>query len=110
MNEYMGDPIREMRPGDPIPTDLSGPFAVLVTPALADYFLTLNKVNRSMKTKIAQMAAKFAAAMAPGLGKELTDDKFSTKDLVWDAIGAYAGIKVTGWVIRRNFIGYRSEF
>ena len=25
-------------------------------------------------------------------------------------LGAYAGIKVTGWVIRRNFIGYRSEF
>lgn len=55
-------------------------------------------------------AAKFAIAIGPGLGKELTDQKFSTKDLVWDAIGVYSGMSFTHLLVRKNFIGYKGEF
>jgi len=61
MTAYRGDPVLDIQPGDPIPTEPSGPFAVLVTPALAEFFLTLNKNNRGLKTKIAQFAADMAA-------------------------------------------------
>lgn len=58
---FRNDPIKGMEPGGPIPTEMSGPFAVLVTPELAEYFLTFNQVNRSMKTKVAQFAADMLA-------------------------------------------------
>ena len=48
--------------------------------------------------------AAFGVAMVPGLLKELVDagqrgNKFSTKDLVADALGAYAGVKLGGLMI-----------
>lgn len=53
---------------------------------------------------------RFAAAFAPGLVKELDDPKFSAKDLAWDAIGVYAGMQASGWIIRRNSITFKAEF
>lgn len=61
MTLYRGDYVLEMKPGDLIPTELSGPFAVHVDPPLAEYFLTLNECNRPVKTKVAQYAADMVA-------------------------------------------------
>lgn len=58
---YRNDPVLDLAPGDPIPTEMSGPFAVLVTPELAEYLLTFNQVNRGMKTKVAQYASDMKA-------------------------------------------------
>lgn len=49
----------------------------------------------------------FAAALAPGVLKELSDDKVSVKDLVVDAVGAATGIYVSGLVIRSHAVSYR---
>lgn len=52
----------------------------------------------------------WGCAMAPGVVKELTDPRPSSKDLVWNAVGAYVGVQAGGWIIRRNFIGYQRSF
>ena len=61
----------------------------------------------------------FGAAMVPGVVKELIDagepgNKFSGKDLVWDAIGAAFGVNLGSWMVRRDngvtMVMYRSEF
>lgn len=60
---HNGDPIYRLAPGDSIPTERMGPFAVLISPDLASYLLTMNRVNRGLKQKVAQ----FAEAMRRGL-------------------------------------------
>ena len=58
----------------------------------------------------------FMLAMAPGIAKELYDmkqtgNRFSYKDVVWDAVGAYAGI-TTGFYIKKNgvYLEYTTQF
>ena len=60
---YRGDPVFELQVGDPIPTARSGPFALLVTPVLAEYFLTLNHSNRLPKMKRAQYAGDMRSGL-----------------------------------------------
>ena len=58
-------------------------------------------------------------ALLPGLIKEVHDSRqpgnqFSGKDMVWNALGAYAGVHTGHWFIARTkdqtSIFYRSEF
>ena len=58
---------------------------------------------------------RVGVAMVPGVLKELGDtgqagNRFSWRDLVWDAAGAYAGVTLSGFVFRPNAIAYRTEF
>lgn len=67
-------------------------------------------------TLIEDRRVAFAAAMVPGVLKELYDAKHpdkhtaSWKDLAWDAAGAYVGVQFGHLVVRKNFIGYQTEF
>lgn len=55
-----------------------------------------------------------AYAMIPGVAKELLDDRFSGKDLVWDLAGAIAGVYSGHWMLSRQnnttTVSYRTEF
>lgn len=58
-------------------------------------------------TPEARLALSFSLAMLPGLAKELYDDgqpgnRFSGKDMAWNAIGALVG-STLGYVIERLF-------
>jgi hypothetical protein len=59
---HHGDPVVSLAPGGPIPDMRSGPFALLVSPDLAAYFLTLNVSNRVLKP----VTAKYASDMKEG--------------------------------------------
>lgn len=61
----------------------------------------------------------FACGLTPGFVKEVMDSRekgnhFSGKDLAWDALGAFVGVKAAGWVIRHSdgqtTILYKKEF
>lgn len=58
-------------------------------------------------------------AMIPGILKEVADSQkggsgFSSKDLVWDLVGATLGVYSAHWMIRRNDgstqVVYKTEF
>lgn len=52
----------------------------------------------------------FGVAMIPGLLKEMTDSRFSGKDLAADALGAALGVQFGHWIVTRNGVGYRAAF
>ena len=57
----------------------------------------------------------FAWAIAPGVIKEIIDSQqegnhFSTKDLAWDALGAFAGVQAGHWMIGDNKISWVTDF
>lgn len=52
----------------------------------------------------------FGVAMIPGLLKELTDSRFSGKDLAADALGAGLGVQIGHWIVTRDGVGYRAAF
>lgn len=52
----------------------------------------------------------FGVAMIPGLLKELTDNRFSGKDLAADALGAALGVQLGHWIVTRDGVGYRAAF
>lgn len=82
-------------------------FGVSVALGIAATNLTTNKTTA------------FALSVAPGLAKELYDsrqpgNKFSYKDLAWDAIGAYVGIHA-GFYLHKlpgggMSVGYNTNF
>jgi len=106
---FRGDPIFEPVVGDPLPTELSGPFAVLVTPELARWILEeRNTVNRSFKNKIAQFAADM-----------VTDHwAYPTTSIIFDTAGDLkngqnrlrAVIVAAGTTIRPVAVWMRFEF
>lgn len=71
----------------------------------------IGAVSRSL---IDDNKTAFAVALVPGIAKELHDMSgngcASFKDMAYNAIGAAIGVASANWVIRRNFIGYRTEF
>jgi len=57
----------------------------------------------------------FAWAIAPGVLKEVIDsqeegNRFSTKDLAWDALGALVGVQAGHWIIGDNKIAWVTDF
>ena len=52
----------------------------------------------------------FAVAMIPGLLKEITDSRFSGKDLAADALGAGLGVQIGHWIVSRDGVAYRAAF
>lgn len=57
----------------------------------------------------------FSAGLGIGLLKELADARSRTgcasvQDLAYDALGTALGVYGTHWIIRHNFIGYRTVF
>lgn len=57
----------------------------------------------------------FAWAIAPGVLKEIADsqsdgNQFSSKDLAWDALGAFAGVQAGHWVIGNQQIAWVTTF
>ena len=57
----------------------------------------------------------FAWAIAPGILKEIADsqsdgNQFSSKDLAWDALGAFVGVQAGHWVIGNQQIAWVTTF
>jgi putative lipoprotein len=57
----------------------------------------------------------FAWAIAPGIVKEIVDsqsagNQFSSKDLAWDALGAFVGAQAGHWVIGNQQIAWVKAF
>lgn len=57
----------------------------------------------------------FALALAPGVAKEVIDsqracNRFSWKDLSWDAAGALVGVKTGHWLLSPGGVAYRTSF
>jgi uncharacterized protein YfiM (DUF2279 family) len=57
----------------------------------------------------------FGLALAPGVAKEIYDSqqdckRFSWKDLAWDAVGAYVGVRAGNWVLGPTGASYRLSF
>ena len=57
----------------------------------------------------------FAWAIAPGVLKEIADsqsdgNQFSSKDLAWDALGAFVGVQAGHWVIGHQQIAWVTAF
>ena len=57
----------------------------------------------------------FGLALIPGVAKELYDqqqdcNRFSWKDLGWDAAGAYLGVRTGHWLISPAGVSYRKAF
>lgn len=73
-----------------------------IRPDAPDYVLhaagsaALGAVTRALLPDIPDWQAT-AIALTPGLIKELTDDKFSARDMVANTIGAYLGVRAGGW-------------
>ncbi len=60
-------------------------------------------------------AQAFAWAIAPGVLKEVADsqsegNRFSGKDLAWDALGAFVGVQTGHWVIGNHKVSWVKEF
>lgn len=54
-------------------------------------------------------------ALLPGLAKEIYDsqqdcNRFSWKDLGWDAVGAYVGVRTGNWVLGPTGVRYVKAF
>jgi uncharacterized protein YfiM (DUF2279 family) len=65
--------------------------------------------------KLDSDAQAFGVAMLPGIAKELLDaadtcNVFSTKDLAADALGAFIGVKVRGWIVTPRSVSYEVSF
>lgn len=60
--------------------------------------------------------AAFLLGLAPGVLKEIADARdpanhcASLVDLAYDALGVAVGVAGSNWVIRHNFVGYRTSF
>jgi uncharacterized protein YfiM (DUF2279 family) len=57
----------------------------------------------------------FGLALIPGVAKEAYDsqqacNRFSWKDLSWDAVGAYVGVRTGHWLISPTGVSYSKEF
>ncbi|MDO9226051.1 MAG: hypothetical protein Q8M09_17525 [Pseudomonadota bacterium] len=52
----------------------------------------------------------FGVAMIPGVLKEITDSRFSGKDLAADALGAALGVQLGHWIVTTRGVGYRAAF
>ncbi|OQX10946.1 MAG: hypothetical protein BWK73_18925 [Thiothrix lacustris] len=57
----------------------------------------------------------FAWAIAPGVLKEVLDsqeegNRFSTKDLAWDALGAFVGVQAGHWMISDHKVSWVTDF
>lgn len=57
----------------------------------------------------------FGLALLPGVAKEIYDSQqscnhFSWKDMAWDAVGAYVGVRAGNWYFGPKGIGYRTSF
>lgn len=60
-------------------------------------------------------ARAFGLAMVPGILKEIADsqsdgNRFSSKDLAWDALGAAVGLQAGHWVIGPERVSWVKEF
>lgn len=70
-------------------------------------------------SQVFQGATAYGCAILPGLVKELSDsqeegNKFSGKDMVANALGAYLGVRTGRWLIMRHnsqtIVAYRVQF
>lgn len=57
----------------------------------------------------------FGLALLPGLAKELYDsgqdcNRFSWKDMGWNAAGAYVGVRTGNWIFSPSGVAYRASF
>ena len=60
-------------------------------------------------------ATAFGLALVPGVAKELYDatrdcNRFSWKDMAWNAAGAFVGVKAGNWILGPSSVGYRLSF
>ncbi len=68
-------------------------------------------IGVASRAVIADPALAFAAALAPGLVRELwLGDCFSFQDMAYNAVGAAIGVTTTHWVIGPNRVVFRTEF
>ncbi len=57
----------------------------------------------------------FGLALVPGVAKELYDgtrdcNRFSWKDMAWNAAGAYVGVRTGNWLLGPSGVSYRMAF
>lgn len=57
----------------------------------------------------------FGLALVPGVAKELYDstrdcNRFSWKDMAWNAAGAYVGVRTGNWLLGPSGVSYRVAF
>ncbi|WP_347248108.1 hypothetical protein [Zoogloea sp.] len=57
----------------------------------------------------------FGLALVPGVAKELYDstrdcNRFSWKDMAWNAAGAYVGVRAGNWLLGPTGVSYRAAF
>ncbi|WP_374488621.1 hypothetical protein [Zoogloea sp.] len=57
----------------------------------------------------------FGLALAPGVAKEVYDstrdcNRFSWRDLAWDAVGAAVGVHLGNWVLGPSSVSYVRSF
>jgi uncharacterized protein YfiM (DUF2279 family) len=57
----------------------------------------------------------FGLALVPGVAKEIYDsqqdcNRFSWKDMSWNAAGAYLGVRTGNWLLGPTGVSYRQAF
>lgn len=82
---------------------------------LAVFFVAGFLTEGVLQNEVPNPWARFAIAMAPGVLKELDDsrqpgNRFDVKDLAANAIGVYLGQQGMRVILRRNFVGFQTEF
>lgn len=78
-------------------------FAVSGAVSLAAYSYTEDKTQA------------FLIGMAPGVLKEIVDsqqegNRFSGKDLAWDALGAFVGVQIGDWTIDEKGVSWGRSY